>query len=279
MSLTLSLKAAPPGRISLAGITPDRLAPLAIAEIERLPLVWGKTTCALGDFFRVHGQHGEHLMFDGMDARFADLGAGMRGGLCEVRGDAGDFVARDMRGGRLVVHGSVGQYAASGLVAGELVVMGHAGDSLGAALPWLGAGMRGGQVVVHGNVGQRCGDKMRRGEIFIGGHVGDFLAARMVAGTIAVAGGLGAHVGRAMRRGTLVLLTADYSPAPTFVETVMCADAYLNLLWRSWSTRFDASDRFGAFARRAAADKLRPRRWMGDLAADGRAEVLGGFGA
>ena len=279
MSLTLSLKAAPPGRISLAGITPDRLATLAAAEIERLPLVWGKTTCAVGDFFRVAGGHGEHLVFDGMHARFADVGAGMRAGLCEVRGDAGDFVARDMRGGRLVVHGSVGHYAASGLVAGELSVTGRAGDYLGAALPWLGAGMRGGCVVVHGDVGMRCGDKMRRGEIFIGGNAGDFFATRMVAGTIAIAGRLGAHAGLSMRRGTLVLLNADYAPPPTFVETVMCADAYLNLLWRSWSARFAASDQFGAHARRAMADQRKPRRWMGDLAADGRAEVLGGWGA
>lgn len=278
MSFILSLREVPPGRISLAGFTPDRLGGMSIAEIERLPLAGSPGQHRLGEFFKVAACAGDRLVFEGSDRRCSDIGAGMASGTCVVHGDVGDFLARDMRGGRLIVHGSTGNLAASGLSGGEVIVHGAAGDQLGGALPWLGGGMRGGRVIVHGNAGARCGDRMRRGEIFVAGDVGAFCAARMVAGSIAIGGTLGAHAGLAMRRGTLLLLDAAYEPAPTFVETVMCADAYLRLVWRDWVTRFDADDRFGAFARRAMAGGAPPRRWMGDLAADGRAEVFG-FGA
>ncbi len=275
MSLTLSLRQAPPGRISLFGITPDQLAGRSIAEIERLPLSWGRQTPVLGEFFRVAGNTDERLVFEGCDRRFCDLGGGMAAGECEVHGDAGDFLARDMRGGRVVVHGSVGHFAASGLGGGEIVVDGNAGDRLGAALPWLAAGMRGGRVVVAGCVGERCADKMRRGEIFVGGDAGGFCAARMVAGSVVVAGRLGPHPGYGMRRGTLLLLGEAYIPPPTFVETAMAADSYLRLIWRDWLARFDATSPFSAFARQAKDGGMRARRWMGDLGSDGRGEVIG----
>jgi len=275
MSLTLSLRQAPPGRISLFGITPDRLVGRSIAEIERLPLVWGRETPALGEFFEVTGSADERLVFEGSDRRFCDVAGGMNAGECEVQGDAGDFLARDMRGGRIVVRGSVGRFAASGLCGGELHIDGNAGDRLGGALPWLAAGMRGGRVIVAGSVGERCGDKLRRGEIFVGGNAGAFCAARMVAGSVIVAGRLGPHPGYGMRRGSLLLLRDTYAPPPTFAETAMVADAYLRLVWRDWIARFEPDSVFASFARRAAAGAVRARRWMGDLGSDGRGEVFG----
>jgi formylmethanofuran dehydrogenase subunit C len=275
MSRILKLRQAPPGRISLAGILPERLAPLTTSEIERLPLVWGKRSLALGELFSVSGDAELALAFEGFDPRFSDAGAAMTAGECHIEGDVGDFAGRDMAGGRLVVSGSVGRFAASGLAGGELLVTGNAGDHLGAALPWLAGGMRGGRVVVRGNVGARCGDKLRRGEIFIEGDAGDFCATRMVAGSVIVAGRLGAHAGYAMRRGSLLALNAPFIAAPTFAETVMCADAYLNLVWRDWLTRFEKASPFAAFAARAVVNGTTPRRWMGDVAADGRGEVFG----
>lgn len=273
MSLRLTLRQPPPGRISLAGIVPNRLAALAMADIERLPLAWGKETPALGEFFRVAGAPGPHLVFEGMDARFCDVARGMAAGECEIHGAAGDFVAADLLGGRVVVRGSVGAFAASGMRGGELHVQGDAGERLGAALPWQAAGMRGGRVIVDGSVGARCGDKMRRGEILVAGDAGDFCAARMVAGTLAVAGRVGAHAGYGMRRGTLLLLLPGAEPplAPTFVETAFAADVFLRLLRRHWLATLDAG---GAFARRAGAAEWRARRWLGDLASDGRGEVI-----
>ena len=263
MSLRLTLRQSPPGRISLAGIVPDKLARMTAADIERLPLRWGKETPALGDFFRVAGAP---------DARFCDVARGMTAGECEIGGDAGDLVAADLRGGRVTVHGRVGAFAASGMRGGELRVSGDAGERLGAALPWLAAGMRGGRVLVAGNVGARCGDKMRRGEIFVAGDAGDFCAARMVAGTLAVAGRVGAHAGYGMRRGTLLLFGAAPSMPPSFVETACVADAYLRLLRRHWLETLDAGNVFARHAGRAG--EWRGRRWLGDLAGDGRGEVM-----
>jgi formylmethanofuran dehydrogenase subunit C len=275
MRRILNLRQAPPGRISLAGITPDRLAPLTANEIERLPLILGKQTFALGDFFAVSGDADLALAFEGFDPRFSDACAGMTAGECHIEGDAGDFAGRDMRGGRLVINGSVGRFAASGLAGGELLVSGNAGDCLGAALPWLAGGMRGGRVVVRGNAGARCGDKLRRGEIFVEGDAGDFCASRMVAGSVIVAGRIGAHAGYAMRRGSLLVLNAPFAAPPTFAETVMCADGYLNLVWRDWLARFEKASPFAVFASRAVVNGTTPRRWMGDVAADGRGEVFG----
>lgn len=275
MSLTLSLRQAPPGRISLFGITPDQLAGRSIAEIEKLPLAWGRDTPALGEFFKASGSADERLVFDGGDRRFCDLGGGMSAGECEVQGDAGDFLARDMRGGRLAVRGSAGRFAACGLSGGEVHIAGNVGDRLGAALPWLPGGMRGGRVVVAGSVGERCGDKMRRGEIFVGGNAGAFCATRMVAGSIVVAGRLGPHAGYGMRRGSLLLLGESYALPVTFAETAMAADTYLHLVWSDWLARFDAGTAFATFARRAKDGGVRARRWMGDIGSDGRGEVFG----
>lgn len=272
MSLTLTLRQPPPGRISLAGIVPDRLAALSLADIERLPLAWGRETPALGDFFAVSGAAGPQLVFEGMDARFCDLARGMAAGECEVRGHAGDFVAADMTGGRVTVHGGVGAFAAACMCGGELHVRGDAGERLGAALPWLAGGMRGGRVIVEGSAGPRCGDRMRRGEILVAGDAGDFCAARMVAGTVAVAGRVGRHPGYGMRRGTLLLSGEDPAPGPTFVETACAAEAYLRLLYRHWQATLDAENPFARFA--VAATQMRARRWLGDLACDGRGEVI-----
>lgn len=272
MSLTLTLIQAPPGRISLGGVTPDRLAPLALSDIERLPLAWGNEHFTLGDFFRVSGTPAEHLVFEGMDRRFVDLCAGMRSGDCEVHGDAGAFLGRDMQGGRLRVRGDAGDFAASGMSGGALRIDGDAGDSLGAALPWQSGGMKGGRVSVLGDVGQRCGDKLRRGEIIVGGSVGEFCGSRMVAGTIAVAGRCGEHAGYSMRRGTLLLRDADFTPAPTFVETAVCATAFLQLLERNWRAVLD--DDLPQASWRLSGSSLRRRRWMGDIATTGRGEVL-----
>ena len=271
--LSLSLRQPPPGRISLFGLTPNRLAGKAPVEIERLPLAWGAHGLPVGELFRVRGSADMQWVFEGDCSRFSDLGGGMEQGAIEVKGDAGEFVGRDMVGGRIAVRGSVGRFAACGLAGGELQIDGNAGERLGAALPWLAAGMRGGRVIVAGSVGERCGDKLRRGEIFIGGNAGAFCATRMVAGTIAVAGRIGPHAGYGMRRGTLLLLGAQYSPPPTFMETAMTADAYLRLLWRDWLAR-PASAAFAGFARRAMAGEGRVRRWMGDVGSDGRGEVF-----
>lgn len=272
MSIVLTMVQAPPGRVSLAGITPDRLSDLPLSAIERLPLRFGKETAMLGDFFRISGTPADHLVFDGIDQRFIELGAGMRSGICEIHGDAGDFCGCDMQGGSLHVYGSVGNFAASGMSGGEYRIDGDAGDNLGAAMPWQMGGMKGGCVSVVGNVGQRCGDKLRRGEIIVGGNAGDFCGARMVAGTIAIAGHCGMHAGYAMRRGTLILHGQVFNPAPTFVQTAPATYSFLQLLECHWQASLDRALPQASW--RLTGSGIRCQRWQGDLATAGRGEIF-----
>jgi formylmethanofuran dehydrogenase subunit C len=93
--------------------------------------------------------------------------------------------------------------------------------------------------------------------------VGDFLAARMVAGTVALGGRCGAHAGWAMRRGSLVFAGEAPQPGATFVPVRAEAAVIWQLLAR------DLAEFGGAFVglpRRGFA------RWAGDLAVEGKGE-------
>jgi len=126
-------------------------------------------------------------------------------------------------------------------------------------------GMRGGTFIVRGNAGARFGDRMRRGSALVFGNVGDFAASRMVAGTIAVAGTIGAHPAYGMRRGTLLAVGQAPAVPPTFVGNNVDIGVFWQLLAR------DLARHGGAFATLA---KRQPQRYLGDLAAGGKGEVL-----
>jgi formylmethanofuran dehydrogenase subunit C len=127
--------------------------------------------------------------------------------------------------------------------------------------------MQGGTVLVEGSAGDRTGDRMRRGTLLIEGDTGDYCASRMVAGTIAVWGRVGAFPGLAMRRGTVLLQHAPGEMVPTFNDCGEHPLSFLTLLVRSWRTLP------GKFAT-IPDSRVRVRRYMGDLANDGRGEIL-----
>jgi formylmethanofuran dehydrogenase subunit C len=101
--------------------------------------------------------------------------------------------------------------------------------------------------------------------LLIHGDAGDFLAARMVAGTVALAGRAGAHCGYGMRRGTLVFAGPAPETPPTFVETRHDITVFWALLRRSLAYHG------GPFA---ALPARTPHRLVGDLAAGGKGEWL-----
>ena len=126
--------------------------------------------------------------------------------------------------------------------------------------------MRGGTFVVKGAAGARFGDRMRRGTALVFGDSGDFLASRMVAGTIAIGGRCGAHCGYGMRRGSVVFAgAAAPSVGPTFVPGIAEVAVFWQLLAR------DLARHGGAFAR---LPSRRVVRWIGDLAALGKGELI-----
>jgi len=263
----LRLRAQPALRLDLGGLTPLALAGQTPADVARKMLWHGNDAVPLGEFFDVGliAADDATLVFEGDLARCDGVGRELDGGRIRVEGDVGDYVGTGMRAGEIVVAGSAGLLAACEMAGGRLEVRGDVGDYAASALPGDMDGMRGGHFIVRGDAGARFGDRMRRGTALVFGAAGDFLASRLVAGTIAVAGEVGAHCGYGMRRGTLIFAGPQPEPPPTFLPTGHDVQVIWTLLARSLGAHG------GPFAALAVS---RPRRFVGDLAADGKGEWL-----
>lgn len=267
MTLVLTLKAEPPGRVDMSPLIPERLADLGAKEIAALPLECGGRPVAAGELFAVAGDDSAQLVIEGGSERLDRIGQGMLRGAIEVRGDAGAYIGRGMRGGSIRVEANVAAYCGSAMRDGMIEIRGSAGDFLAAALPGEHRGMQGGTILVHGDAGERVGDRMRRGMVLVQGSCGDYCASRMGAGTIAVLGPAGANVGFAMRRGTVILSHPADLP-PTFDDFGTHDLGFLRLLHGAW--RSLPGSRFAS----VSDDAVRVRRFVGDLANGGKGEVL-----
>lgn len=263
----LTLREVPAQRVDCAPLTVDQLLGRSAAEVAALTLGSGNRRLRVDALFTLEGTPGPELEIVGSHARLDRLGAGMTQGRLTIRGTAGDQLGLGMTGGRIEVDGDAGGFAASGMRGGELRIAGNAGEFLAAAIPGNHQGMQGGLVLVGGNAGARAGDRMRRGTLLIGGDTGDYCAARMVAGTIGVWGRVGRGTGFGMRRGTVLLQQAPPTLPPTFNDCGEFPLTVLTLLTRAWQnlpSPFNTLPESG----------LRVRRIMGDLANDGRGEIL-----
>jgi formylmethanofuran dehydrogenase subunit C len=183
---------------------PDTLCGLDADAVARVPLRIGRADAAVGDYFRVRATEGRGLVLNvelGDGLVLNRIGAGMRHGVLEVRGNAGDDLGASMRGGSIRVHGS-------------------AGHRVGGPDAPSDRGMTGGRIVVESSAGDFVGLRMRRGLIAVGGRTGRSPGYRMLAGTIAVGRGPFDDPGLEMRRGTLCLLDPQAAPlaSPAFAE-------------------------------------------------------------
>lgn len=272
-SVRLELRAPVHERLDLAPLIPDRLGELSATEIGNIPLQLGAHTVETGELFRIEvqasapEQAAAQLEIHGSTHRFDAIGEAMHRGRIEVFGDAGAGLGRRMRGGQIRVRGSCGAFAATGFAGGRLVIEGDAGDFLGGAEPGLRRGMQGGRVIVHGRAGERAGDHLRRGIIFIAGGAGAYCGARMLAGTLAILGPVGPGLGFGMRRGSIVLDRAPPRLPPTFNDGGETHLGFLQLWARAWREDPDIAE--GFLPRSEAV-----QRWVGDLAVDGRGEIL-----
>jgi formylmethanofuran dehydrogenase subunit C len=115
-------------------------------------------------------------------------------------------------------------------------------------------------------VGARLADRMRRGLVQVGGDAGEFAASRLVAGTVGVAGRAGPHYAYGMRRGTLLLARHPERMPATFTGGGHGFDVFWSLLVRSFASEIAPFSQW-------RADRL-PVRFTGDLAVDGRGEIL-----
>lgn len=230
--LTLTLRQEPEQRLDLSRLTPQKLATLAISDIEKIELAGGKNRVSVGDCFLVSGTDVDSVTFEGGSCRLDNIGAEMSGGSIRVVGDAGARLARRMTAGSIIVEGSVGPFAASQMLDGRVEVMGNAGDFTGGPIAGEMRGMCGGTLIVRGRAGDRLGDRMRRGMIVVLGGCGDYAGSRMIAGTIVIAGGSGNLPGYLMRRGSILLDRAPQSISPSFVENGPWFSAFASLLER-----------------------------------------------
>ncbi len=263
-ALRLVLRAPPSQRLDLSPLTPDRLADLDIAAIERLHLETTRERVLVGDIFTVRDGERSALVIEGGSERFDRVGEGMQSGSLILEGDAGARAGRAFAGGRLIIAGNAGVFAASGARGGHIEIGGSAGAFLGGPLAGERAGMRGGTVLVRGDAGERAGERMRRGLIVVAGDAGRLAGAAMIAGTLIICGGAGEMVGMLMRRGTIVLGRAC-APAPTFVPVGGADLLFLRLLAR-------AVDSLLPEAARLVTAPM--RRFNGDMATRGRGELL-----
>lgn len=267
MMLSLTLRERPAQRVDMSPLSADQLAGKSAAQVAAIELACGNRKVRVDSLFTVAGTyHSEFEIRDGCDM-LDRIGDGMTHGAIVVRGDVGAYAGARMKGGHIQVDGNAGAYAATGMSGGILRIGGNAGDFLAAAIPGAHRGMEGGTVVVAGDAGDRVGDHMRRGMVLIEGNAGDYCASRMGAGTIAVWGRVGASPGLGMKRGTLLLQAAPGHLLPTFGDCGTSTQGFLALLVRSWRP---VSEKFGGIS----VSRVRARRFMGDLANEGRGEIL-----
>ncbi|SAL76047.1 Formyltransferase/hydrolase complex Fhc subunit C [Caballeronia peredens] len=273
-AITLRVKNTPGCRVDGSNLLPAALAASAPDALPRIVLQGAGETCTLGDLFDIDIEQADadkpSLTIEGDAHWFDRLGANMSEGSLTVHGDAGDYAGMKMSGGELHITGDAGLFAACEMQGGRLSIHGNAGDFAAGALPGDMEGMSGGTLAIRGNAGARLADRMRRGTVLVGGDAGDFAASRLIAGTVCIGGKVGAHLGYGMRRGTVLLTNAPSSVPPTFTEGGRGFDVFWLLVTRMLAR--ESAPGFAPFA--TLAGNVLPRRYVGDLAVDGRGELL-----
>jgi formylmethanofuran dehydrogenase subunit C len=267
-AVTLRLKESTTIPIEVDSITPDNFVGRTQAEIEQLPVFYGRRRVTLGDLFTVEGGDSQDIVLEGELSHAKRIGQGMSRGRILVRGDAGMHLGAQMSGGEIVVHGDVSGWAGAQMSGGTIRVHGDAGPMLGAAYTGEKLGMRGGVIIVDGDVGPRAAERMRRGIIIAQGDLGDFAGVRMIAGSLFTFGQLGARPGAGMKRGTILTMEGlTGGVLPTFRPSCVCeSPVFLRYYLR----------RLRAWGLPVADDWIegRYRRYTGDATTIGKGEVF-----
>jgi formylmethanofuran dehydrogenase subunit C len=265
VTLSLTLRTAPPGRVDGSALTPQRLRGRDAREVSALTLSCGRRRLPLGELFDVVGTGGDHLFVTG-DLRSVDrIGRGMATGQIVIDGPCGDHLGAEMSGGEILVVGDVGSWAGAEMRGGHLTIRGDADDRLGGAYPGTRAGMSGGEIVITGHAGQEAGAGLRRGLVAIGGRCGAGAGLRMLAGTVIALGGVGAEAGIGNKRGSIVS-GAPTQVLPSYTFAVRYRPPALRLQLRELRRRHLPVDD-ALLSRRWA-------RWSGDGLELRRGEIL-----
>jgi formylmethanofuran dehydrogenase subunit C len=262
-ALTFELKGKPDQRLDLSPLVPAKLKDLKPKEIEALVIGTTRLKLCLGDAFKVKGTDVGSLRFVGTDGRCDKIGAALTEGEIVADGDAGAYLGDRMKGGKIVVKGSAGVLAGASMSGGSITIEGDAGERAAGIAVGETLGMRGGQLTIKGNAGPLLGERMRRGFVIVGGNAGDYAGGRIVAGTILLKRGVGRYAGFGLRRGSLIFLEEPKDLLPTFCDCGVMEFDYLRIL-----------DRWLRSTGEHAGLGDRARRFMGDMAALGKGEML-----
>lgn len=263
-ALTLTLKTPLQQRVDCSPLTPDYLAGKSATDIAAIELHCGNRKLRVDAVFEISGDDTNEIIFINGDGKLDFIGSKMQSGNIVIHGNAGAYLGFQMKKGEITLHGDASAYVASGMAGGSIKINGNVGDFLASAIPGDRKGMKGGTVIITGNAGDRVGDQMRRGIVLIEGNVGAYCASRMLAGTIGVLGSVGDYVGFGMRRGTLLLFSTPNLHA-TLQDCGSHTLPFLSLMFKSFRT---LPSKF------ATINKNRVRRYAGDLANDGKGEIL-----
>jgi formylmethanofuran dehydrogenase subunit C len=265
VTLTLTLREAPPAPLNAEALSPGRLAGLSRAEIEALELLHGNRRATVAELFDVSGAGEEDVRIAGDVARVAGLGTGMTGGRLKVAGSTGPHTGAEMQDGELIVEGDAGDWAGAEMRGGRLVVRGSVGRQVGGAYAGTRAGMQGGEILIHGDAGDEAGAGLRRGLIAVAGRVGAAAGVSALAGTIVAFGAVGAHPGAGMRRASIVAMTSP-TLLPTYASACTYRPPFLRLCLR----------RLRALGLPVTDEQIDGRytRWSGDSVELRRAEIL-----
>jgi formylmethanofuran dehydrogenase subunit C len=175
-------------------LTPDQLFGKSEAEIKAVKVWWGNKQENAGDLFdvSVSGDAGSaddvKIVFEGNLARVKRIGAGMKAGEIEARGDVDMHVGAMMEGGRVVVKGNANCWAGGEMHGGELLIEGDAAANLCAMYRGAEKGMTGGKVTVNGSADELVGQYMAGGEILIKGNADRLAGLNMKGGKITIEG-------------------------------------------------------------------------------------------
>ncbi|HEY3327694.1 MAG TPA: formylmethanofuran dehydrogenase subunit C [Novimethylophilus sp.] len=266
--LVFTLKTRLRQRVDLSPLTPDHLAGKSASEIAAIELQSGNQKIRTDALFDIAGDDASDIVINNGtgngNGKLDFIGSKMQSGSITVHGAAGSYLGFQMKKGTITVHGDADAFAASGMAGGTLHIHGNAGDFLASAIPGDKKGMKGGIVLITGNAGDRVGDQMRRGIVLIEGNAGAYCASRMLAGTIGVLGSVGEYVGFGMRRGTLLLFSQPKLHA-TIQDCGSHTLPFLSLMFKSFKA---LPSKF------ANIDRNRVQRFAGDLANDGKGEIL-----
>lgn len=232
-TITLKLKdtvLSGPARVPVGvdSLTPDKLFGKSEAELKAVKVWWGNREENTEDLFdvSVEGDAGSaddvKIVFEGDLTRVKHIGAGMKAGEIEARGDVDMHCGAMMEGGRIVVKGNAGCWAGREMRGGELIIEGDADDNLCAMYRGEIVGMTGGKATVNGNAGECVGQYMAGGEIVIKGNADRLAGLNMSGGKITIEGDaelFGADMtgGEIMVKGKVL----EMMPSFKFLETTV----------------------------------------------------------